>query len=265
MSSNTGTTTGSSTPNPPISPASSTASPASIIERRNRRRSSALSGPHPADVPLTDSDQRLAILVARINLQNARDAAPPATPQPLPTLVVPALSLSSDSTTAVGEPIPSTEKTPTQSTFRTLSSQRTARSVRRSHTRDGSISTTTFQLSPIKGESDSKTPTKLNPRTSPIRGEQKLSPIPSPVREEHRLSPNRFPLRGDYDLSPPLSPREVRLSPDRSFTRRMYTRSPLEDTFSQAEDENIEQLSSGGKIDPEVAAKSADAKDTRPS
>lgn len=209
MNSAAGTTTtgsSSSTPNSPISPtpSSSTASPASILERRNRRRSSALSGSHPAEVPLTDSDHRLAVQVARINWQNAREAALQAPQQPLPTLVVPALDLNSDSSGTPEDPTVSSsiEKTPTQATFRPLSSQRTALSVSRSHTRDGSRSTTTFQLSPIKDESDSKTPTEQDPNTSPIRAEQKLSTVPPLVRNEHRLSPNRIPLSGDYEPSP---------------------------------------------------------------
>jgi hypothetical protein len=267
MNSASGTTTtasSSTTPNSPISPisSSSTASPASILERRNRRRSSALSGSHPAEVPLTDSDQRLAVQIARINLQNAREAVPQAPQQPLPILVVPALNLNSDSAGTPEDPTVSSsiEKTPTQATFRPLSSQRTALSVSRSHTRDGSRSTTTFQLSPIKDESDSKTPTEQDPNTSPIRAEQKPSTVLSPVRNEHRLSPNRIPLNGDYELSPPLSARQVQLSPHRSLTRRMYTSSPLEYTFSQAEDEGVEQLLSED-ADSESHVESSDTED----
>jgi hypothetical protein len=267
MNSAAGTTTtgsSSSTPNSPISPtpSSSTASPASILERRNRRRSSALSGSHPAEVPLTDSDHRLAVQVARINWQNAREAGLQAPHQPLPTLVVPALDLNSDSSGTPEDPTVSSsiEKTPTQATFRPLSSQRTALSVSRSHTRDGSRSTTTFQLSPIKDESDSKTPTEQDPNTSPIRAEQNLSTVLSLVRNEHRLSPNRIPLNGDYEPSPPLSARRVQLSPYRSFTRRMYTSSPLESTFSQAEDEGVEQLLSED-ADSEGHVESSDTED----
>jgi len=267
MNSGAGTTgsssssSSSSTPSSPISPASSTGSQATILERRNRRRSSALSGPHPADVPLTDSDQRLAALIARVNYQNAREAALQAPPQRLPTLAVPALDLSSDSTKSAEDPSSSIEKTPTQAAFRPLSSVGTTLSISRSHTRDGSLSTTTFQLLPIKNESDSKTPTKQDPKTSPIRREQKLSPLTSPPQEDRSLSPNQIPLNGDYELSPPLSPRQVQLSSYRAFTRRIYTSSPLESTFSEAEKENTEQLSPQGELDPEVAAKSPDTEE----
>ena len=259
MNSEAGTTGSSpSTPSSPISPASSTGSPATILERRNRRRSSALSGPHPGDVPLTESDQRLATLVAHINRQNVTEAAAQAPQQPLPTLVVPALDLSSDSAKTTENRSRSIEKTPTQATFRPLSSARTFRSVQRSHTRNGSRSTTTFQLSPLRDGEDFKTPTNRRPSISPIREDQKLSPLPSPVRDQHRLSPSRIPHNGDCELSPAASPRQVQLSPYRSFTRRVYTSSPLE---SPAEDENTKQPSPQGEADPEVAAKSPDTED----
>ncbi len=258
MNSTAGTT--GSPPNVPISRASSATSPASIIERRNRRRSSAISGPHPAEVPLTDSDQRLALTIGRINSQNAKETTPRAPQPPLPTLVVPPLDLTSDSAKATEEPNLASEKTPTQATFRPLSSERTASTVVRSHTRDGSRSTTTFHLYPKKDESDLKTPTQKVPSTSAIRAKSSSSPLPPSVRDEERLSPNRGPNNRDYELSPPQSPGEIQLSPYRLFTRRMYTSSPLESTPSSAEDKNIDQLQSQ-EVNYKAAAKSPDAED----
>jgi hypothetical protein len=254
-----GASTSNSTPSNPSSPASSTSSPASLLERRNRRRSSALSGTQPAEVPLADSDQRLAIVTARINSQNLKEAAPQVPQQPLPALIVPPLNLTSSATAADSRQ--STQKTPTRASFRILSTQRTAHAVVRSHVRNGSRATTTFHLFPIKGQSESKTPTRQEPNTSPVRAKPNLSPPPSSGGDEQSLSSSRTPLSGDYELSPSRSPREVQLSPYRSFTRRMYTNSPLDSPSSQAEGDNIEQHSPQKVVNSRDGAKSSDTGD----
>jgi hypothetical protein len=254
-----GAGTSNSTPSNPSSPASSTSSPASLLERRNRRRSSALSGTQPAEAPLADSDQRLAIVIGRINSQDSKEAAPQVPQLPLPVLIVPPLNITSSATAADSRQ--STQKTSTQASFRILSTQRTARAVVRSHVRNGSRATTTFHLFPIKDQSESKTPTRQEPDTSPVRAKPNFSPPPSSGGDEQSLSSSRTPLSGDYELSPSRSPREVQLSPYRSFTRRMYTNSPLDSPSSQAEGDNIEQHSPQKVVNSRDGAKSSDTRD----
>lgn len=187
--------------------------PASLLDRRNGRRSTASTVQKPADVPSTDSDQ------------DGRE---------VPALAVAPLNLIG-SNTAV-HPRQSTENSPTRASFRILSSQITARPVVRSHVRDGSRGTTTFLLLlPIEDKSASTTPAQQQATTSsPIAGKPELSRGRSTASEEESLPSSQDLLSRDLDLSPSPSLRGVQLSPYRLFTRRMYTNSPLESPSSQA-------------------------------
>src|ERR1700730_3368106 len=107
MNPNSGTS-GLSTPRSHASTASSSSPPASIIERRNRRRSNTISGSRPAELPVTNTEQKLATLIGLINT-NARAAKvpPQAQSQPLPTLVLPALTYKPGSAKAAEDLSPS--------------------------------------------------------------------------------------------------------------------------------------------------------------
>src|SRR5437016_4082517 len=109
----------SSTPNS----ASSFTTSSGFGERR-RKRSNTISGAHPLEVPITQSDHQLASLIDRLNIQNARAAAAEAVVAAPPTQSIPQVlfpltyqpgsteSCETDGQTDLGE-----EKTPTQEDF----------------------------------------------------------------------------------------------------------------------------------------------------
>jgi hypothetical protein len=142
-------------------PSSSVSPPVDV--RRQRRRSSTISGPNPAEIPLTESDHRLAEQIRRINLQNAFAARSQPRRQ-----FPPSLPFRSAYPGTYGEANSDAPRTPTQEIFPTSQDPIPSISVpeifspRPSRNRNNLSLDLARRLSPIPDTSEEKTPTGLS-------------------------------------------------------------------------------------------------------